>query len=161
MKTQLGQYFFGLSVTSDASIEGLTEPVEARLQVRCDVTFEGLEGDEPLGLRGLELFAALHHRHQKRGRWLGIGAVGLRASQREERLGATQRIAKDAPRLVDGDRLVEGATPLGRHALQMTVGMERARQLSVHALELGQVDGKCGRDPKACKRVHADYTVKE
>jgi hypothetical protein len=114
-----------------------------------------------LALRGVELLAALHHGHEKRGARLRVGTVGSNAAQREERLRATQGIAKDAPRLVHGHGLVEGTPTLGGHALEVAVRVQRPRQLPVHALELHQVDGEGGLDPQACKRVHVDYTVNE
>ena len=161
MKAQLGKDFFGLSVMLDARVEGLAETIDARLQVGGDALLERLERDQAFALRRFQVLAALHHRHEKRRARLRIGSVGLHAAQHEERLRATKRIAKDAPRLIDGDRLVEGATSLGRHALQMAVRMKCARKVTMHALELGHVDGEGGLDPEACERVHVDYTVNE
>src|SRR5258708_333794 len=94
-----------------------------------------------LGFRFGKRLALLHHFHQELGISLGFCSLfDVDAVPAQERLGATNGVANQAPRFVDLDRLAERHPPLGRRCPYVLVGMQHAREIAVTLLDRIDVD---------------------
>src|SRR5579872_6454949 len=102
-----------------------------------------------------ELLSPLEHLEQKLRLRPGLAPLlHLRAGELEQSLGAPQGVAHRAPRLVDLDGLLERGAPLARTRADVPVGVERARELSMHLFDDGQVDLEATSDSERCEGIH-------